>query len=176
MTIEGERITIRPFRHEDLPAIEEASSDDLIPLITTVPRDFTMDEGIAFIDRQNDRLRSGAGWSLAIVDAESQRAIGQIGLWIPQIAKGRVEIGYWIAASGRGRGAASEALELLSSWAFGNLDVSRLTLYIEPWNQASLRTAERAGFQREALLHEWERIDGIAKDMWSYYLGRPTNT
>jgi len=173
-TIEGERYDLRPFRHDDLPLIEEASTDSFIPVLTTVPAEFTFEAGIAFIDRQNFRLSSGAGWSLAIVDCNQQRPVGQIGLWIPQLHKGRAEIGYWIAESGRGNGAAAQAVPLLSEWAFANLDVSRLSLFIEPWNEASIRTAEQAGYEREGLLRDWERVDGIAKDMWSYYLGRPS--
>ena len=170
MTIEGDRFRLRPFRHDDLSLIEEASRDSFIPTITTVPRDFTPETGTAFIDRQNLRLSSGAGWSLAVAETTTDRAIGQIGLWIPQIHKGRAEIGYWIAESGRGLGAAGHALNMLSTWAFSTIDVSRLSLFIEPWNEASIRTAETAGYVREGLLREWERVDGVAKDMWCYYL------
>lgn len=174
--IQGENYEIRPFRHDDVSLIEEASRDDFIPRITTVPNDYSPAAGIAFIDRQNFRMSSGAGWSLAIVDRRAQRAVGQIGLWIPQLGKGRAEIGYWVAESGRGNRAASEAVALLSDWAFANLDVSRLSLFIEPWNAASIRTAEQSGYVREGLLREWERVDGVAKDMWSYYRGRPDRT
>ena len=121
--IEAEGYLMRPFRLEDLPLIEEASSDGPIPLITTVPSDWSPQAGEAFIDRQNSRLSEGEGWSLAIVERRSTRAIGQIGLWIPHLHKGRVEMGYWVAASGRGRGAASQAVEAVSDWAFEHLDV-----------------------------------------------------
>ena len=59
-----------------------------------MPAEYTQDAGIAFIDRQNLRLTSGTGWSLAIVNRASGLAVGQIGLWIPQLHKGRAEIGY----------------------------------------------------------------------------------
>ena len=166
--IEAEGYLMRPFRHEDLPLIEEASSDGLIPLITTVPSDWTPQAGEAFIDRQNSRLSEGEGWSLAIVERRSTRAIGQIGLWIPHLHKGRAEIGYWVAASGRGRGAASQAVEAVSDWAFEHLDVDRLSLFIEPGNIASIRSAERAGYRLEGLLRSWERIGGLSRDMSSY--------
>lgn len=164
----GDRYGLRSFRSEDLHVIEEASRDDFIPLITTVPNMWTPQEGEAFIDRQNSRLSSGEGWSLAIVDRELGRAVGQIGLWISHLHKGRAEIGYWVAASGRGHGAASLAVEALSAWAFEHLDVDRLSLFIEPWNTASIKTAERAGYAHEGLLRSWERVGGIPRDMASY--------
>lgn len=174
--IVGDRYRLRPFRPEDIDLVKEASCDDFIPLITTVPSKWTPQEGQAFIDRQNSRLTSGAGWSLAIVDQTSGRAVGQIGLWISHLRKGRAEIGYWVAASGRGQGTASFAVQALSDWAFEHLDVDRLSLFIEPWNTASIKTAERAGYELEGLLRSWERVGGESRDMGSYARTRPNQT
>lgn len=171
--IANERLRLRLFTFEDLDTIEAASTDDHITTITTVPSNYSPDEGRAFIERQNSRLSAGAGWSLAIDDQHQSQAVGQIGLWISDMEKGRATIGYWIATPHRGNGVASEALRMLSDWAFENLRIHRLSLYVEPWNLASIRTAERAGYQREALLQSWERINGIPKDMWSYVQVRP---
>jgi RimJ/RimL family protein N-acetyltransferase len=41
-------------------------------------------------------------------------------------------------------------------------------LYVEPWNVASIRTAEGAGFQREGLLRSWQEVGGVRKDMYMY--------
>lgn len=166
------RYALRPFAAEDLHVIEEASRDEFIPLVTTVPSAWTPEEGQAFIDRQNGRHPSGEGWSLAIVDRQHGRAVGQIGLWISNLHKGRAEIGYWIAESGRGCGAASEAVDALSEWAFEHLDLDRLSLFIEPWNTPSIKTAERSGYRREGLMTNWERVGGTPRDMWSYALTR----
>jgi RimJ/RimL family protein N-acetyltransferase len=48
------------------------------------------------------------------------------------------------------------------------LRIARLELYVEPWNTASIRTAESAGFQREGLLRSWQEVGGIRKDMYMY--------
>ena len=171
--IVSDRYLLRPFQNEDLPVVEEASRDDLIPLITTVPSTWTPQAGEAFIDRQNSRMSDGEGWSLAIVDRESNQAVGQIGLWITNLHKGRAEIGYWIAASARDKGAASHSVEAITTWAIEHLDVDRLSLFIEPWNIASIKTAERAGYEFEGLLRNWERVGGVSRDMGSYVRTRP---
>jgi len=170
--IVGRQYRLRPFGPQDLHLVEEASRDDFIPLITTVPSEWTQEEERAFIDRQNSRLSAGEGWSLAIVDRQRDRAVGQIGLWIYHLRKGRAEIGYWIAESGRRQGAASQAVEALSDWAFEHLDLDRLSLFIEPWNTASTKTAERAGYEREGLLRNWQRVGGVPRDTWSYARSR----
>lgn len=174
--IVGDRYRLRPFRPDDLDLVEEASRDDLIPLITTVPTTWTPQAGHAFIDRQNARLSDGEGWSLAIAGLTSDRAVGQIGLWISHLHKGRAEIGYWVGASGRGQGAASFAVQALTDWAFEHLDVDRLSLFIEPSNTASIKTAERAGYEFEGVLKNWERVDGVPRDMGSYVRTRLDQT
>lgn len=168
ITLADASVTVRPFTSLDIALVEEASHDDLIPKITTVPTPLTPEAGHAYIDRQLERRSTGQGWSLAIADRKSDRALGQIGLWITNIERGRAEIGYWVASSARGRRAASHAVRLMSDWAFEHLDIDRLSLFIEPWNEASISTAERSGFTREGLLTSWERVGGDATDMLSF--------
>ena len=59
----------------------------------------------------------------------------------------------------------SHALRGVAAFAFGELAIPRLHLFVEPWNVASSRTAEAAGFLREGLLRGWERIDGEQRDV-----------
>jgi RimJ/RimL family protein N-acetyltransferase len=162
--------TLRPFAMSDLGLIRAAAQDPYIPLVTTVPARHTQDGGRAFIERQWDRARTGQGYSFAIADAATGQPVGQIGLWLRTVGEGRASIGYWVAPSARGRGAASHALAAVARWAFAGLRIPRLELYIEPWNEASTRTAERAGFRREGLLREWQEIGGRRTDMLIYAL------
>ncbi|MDV6277748.1 GNAT family protein [Rhodococcus erythropolis] len=54
----------------------------------------------------------------------------------------------------------------MSEWAQTTLKIPRLELYVEPWNAASLRTADNAGFTREGLLRSWQEVGGERKDMY----------
>ncbi|MEV7023280.1 GNAT family protein [Kitasatospora sp. NPDC093558] len=62
----------------------------------------------------------------------------------------------------------------LRRWRLSDADVLReaaeLELHIEPWNTGSLRTAERAGFQREGLLLAHRTIAGERRDLELYAL------
>ena len=49
------------------------------------------------------------------------------------------------------------------AFAFEELAIPRLHLFVEPWNIASARTAEAAGFRREARCGVG-RIDGEQRD------------
>jgi [ribosomal protein S5]-alanine N-acetyltransferase len=166
--LEAGPFRLRPFMLGDLDVVREASADPLIPLITTVPAAFTQDEGRRYIERQWSRAEQGTGYSFAIADAVTDRAVGQAGLWLSSVSEGRASVGYWVAESGRGRRAAAFAVRALVCWGHQARHIPRLELYVEPWNTASIRTAERAGFQREGLLRGWQEVGGERKDMFMY--------
>ena len=80
-----------------------------------------------------------------------------------------VELGYMVAPSARGRGVATEALRLLTAWAFEKLGAVRAELVISTENEASKRVAERCGYQREAVLRSVHQKQGLRDDVeiWS---------
>ncbi|MEU9995751.1 GNAT family N-acetyltransferase [Streptomyces sp. NPDC050848] len=159
---------LRAWERADLPLVEEASTDPYIPLTTTVPPVYSDGEGEAFVRRQRSRAETGAGYSFVVVRRRDERPAGMIGLWLRDLPEGRATLGYWIAPSCRGEGAAAAALTAVSTWAQGELGIPRLQLLVEPWNAASARTAERAGFVREGLLRSWQEVAGERRDMVMY--------
>jgi RimJ/RimL family protein N-acetyltransferase len=165
-------VALRAFTDADAPLIQSVGSDPLIPLITTVPASGSTAEALGYIARQHDRLRTGAGYSFAVTDAATDEAFGQIGLWLHDLRQGRASIGYWIAPARRRRGGGSRALAVLVRWAWTVPGLERLELYVEPWNEASWRTAEAAGFQREGVLRQWQAVGQTRRDMFMYSLLR----
>lgn len=59
------------------------------------------------------------------------------------------EVSYWLAAQARGRGAATRALTLFSSWLFTNAGLTELRLRAHRDNTASQKSAMRAGYRRD---------------------------
>lgn len=161
----SEHVVLRPFGPEDIDLVREASADPQIPSITSVPSHYSDEAGRDFVERQRSRAIDGDGLSFVIAGvAEPKVGVGSIGLWLHEIESGRASIGYWLIASARGHGLAGQALRALAAFAFDELAIPRLHLFVEPWNVASAHTAEFAGFRREATLRGWERIDGEQHD------------
>lgn len=77
---------------------------------------------------------------------------------------GRADVGYWLLPEGRGRGCATRAVLLISEWAIRELGIVRLQLWAEPENVASLRVADRRGYQREGVLRSFEEVGGRRVD------------
>ncbi|MGN6379265.1 MAG: GNAT family N-acetyltransferase [Gaiellales bacterium] len=161
---------LRAFATGDLELVREASSDLYIPQISTVPAVFTRETGLAFIARQTDRVQSGVGYPFAIARLVDDVAVGHVGVWPRPTDRERASVGYWVAPSARGRGAAGRAVQALCEWAFRWLGVQRLEAYVEPWNVASQRTVEAAGFVREGTMRSWQKVGTERKDMHMYAL------
>lgn len=160
---------LRAFALSDLPLVRQAAADPYIPAITSVPARYTDDQGLAFIARQHERAASAHGYSFVITDTdEPARGQGSIGLWLREIESGRASIGYWLAPAARGRHLAGWALRALAAFAHDELAIPRLHLFVEPWNVASARTAEFAGFTLEAHLRAWERVGDEQHDADCY--------
>jgi [ribosomal protein S5]-alanine N-acetyltransferase len=166
-------VLLRPFLLSDLPLIRHAATDPYIPAVTSVPATYSDDEGRAFIERQQRQPIDGNGYVFVIADSDDPgQAFGGLGMWLHEIESGRASIGYWVVPAARGKHRAGWALRAVVTFAFAVLAIPRLHLFIEPWNIASQRTAEFAGFTREALLHGWERINHVQSDVYTYSLLR----
>ena len=161
-------VRLRRFRDDDAGMAIELSQDQYVPTVGSLPARATHGQALEWLERQRHVHVRGSGFSFAVADAESDRCVGQIGLWGWPLQQGRTEAGYGVAPSARGRRLAAHALLALLDFAWTVPELHRMELYIEPWNTASVRTAEYAGFQREGLLRSHHEIAGERRDMLLY--------
>jgi [ribosomal protein S5]-alanine N-acetyltransferase len=159
-------VLLRPFTDDDVPMVLDLATDPYVPLIGSLPAHATEEEARAYIARNRGRWAEGHGFSFAVADAATGRAVGGTGLWLAAgLPHGRAEIGYAIAPGARGHGHAADALAAVTGFAWTIPPLHRLELHIEQWNVASIRTAERAGYRREGLLRSYQEIGGRRRDM-----------
>jgi RimJ/RimL family protein N-acetyltransferase len=112
--------------------------------------------------------RDGTREAFAVVDGEGS-FLG-LGLAFGIDREGRqLELGYVVAPNARGRGVATRTLELLTKWAFSELDALRIELWISASNEPSKRVAERVGYRHEGTLRSYHFKQGIRDDfeIWS---------
>jgi len=162
-------VSLRPWRRSDIATVVEASRDPYIPKVTTLPAPFTRGAGERWLDRQGARSRSGVGVSLAIAEPSSDEAVGAVVLM--HRGGGVHGLGYWLLSTARGRGLASRAVGLVVGWALAEPAVAELEALVEPWNEASIRVAERAGFTRDRLLRAEISVAGREADVVRYVRG-----
>ncbi|MCC3264738.1 GNAT family N-acetyltransferase [Arthrobacter gengyunqii] len=161
-------VILRRFQDEDAAMAMKLATDPYVPTVGTLPANATQDEALAWVERQRQHHIRGTGLAFSIADAATNHCLGQIGLWLRELGAGRAQAGYAVSPDARGRGVAADALEALQDFAWTIPDLHRIELYIEPWNTASVRTAENAGFSCEGLLRSHQEIAGARRDMLLY--------
>jgi RimJ/RimL family protein N-acetyltransferase len=157
------RVRLRWLREDDAPAVVTACRDPEIPRWTFMEAGLTRRRAAGWIERAARLRAEGAAARFAIVGADGDRFLGQVGISIDWLRVSG-ETFYWVAAPARGRGVATTALRLVSGWALGSLGLERLELLTDPRNRASQRVAERAGYVREGTLRSYQPFKGRRMD------------
>ena len=163
----GALVRLRPFRLDDADAVARACGDPDIPAFTMMAPNLTVEEARQWIATGLEWWPRGVA-RFAITIPPEDGCVGQVGVQF-DFAMRRAEAFYWVAPDVRGLGVASEALTLVTRWAFTDHGIVRAQLVTHQSNVASQRVAERCGFRREGVLRAWEPVKGSQPDvvMWS---------
>jgi RimJ/RimL family protein N-acetyltransferase len=114
--------------------------------------------------REAGRRGRGEAIGLVIADRDGDAFLGQMILHSFHWRFRRCDVGFFLVPAARGAGRATEALRLLVDWAFRELGMVRVGLMTAPWNEPTMRLAERCGFAPEGVLRAYtiefgERVD-----------------
>jgi ribosomal-protein-alanine N-acetyltransferase len=146
-------VRLRPWRPGDAEAVVAAFADPVsVYWMHQVSQPYGEQDALAYVDRMNQAIRARTGGAFAVADAATDEVAGSIGFSVVDAELEIVEIGYWAAPAARGRGVATRALRLLSTWLLGNVGAQRVQIRADIENVASLRVAEKSGFSREGVL------------------------
>jgi RimJ/RimL family protein N-acetyltransferase len=107
------------------------------------------------LDTAQGWCRSSADWdghaTFVIVD-HREALLGNITLVNIDVEQATAEIGYRVAPWARNRGVATDALELVTDWAFEATALRRITLFHSVANPASCRVATKCRYPMEGTL------------------------
>ncbi|CAL9431889.1 Putative ribosomal N-acetyltransferase YdaF [Streptomyces sp. enrichment culture] len=169
VTLGTERLVLRPFEPQDVPAVHAACQDPDILRWTTLPEPYERRHAQEFV------LNIGpAGWredtaynfGVFTRDGELAGSMGLVRITPPGPEGRLAELGYWTARERRGRGYTVEAARAVADWAFGELGVERLEWFAEAGNTGSRAVAERLGFVVEGTLRARITFRGTRRDAW----------
>jgi len=140
--LEAGEFILRAWRPKEAAWYLSARDEDVFAW-TTEARSATRDELAATISENNARPK----WVALAICRGDGTPIGNISL-VPAVGQsGWAEISYWLAPSGRRRGAATRAVGALVDWALAEGDFDGVFLKIAPRNAASIAVAVRCGFR-----------------------------
>ena len=146
VTLETERLILRPWRGEDRAPFAALNADPTV--MEFFPKTLDTDESDAIVDRvQAGFAQHGYGpWALEVKGAAS--FIGFCGIWTPRFEAHFtpcIEIGWRLAFDAWGHGYASEASAAALEFGFERLGLSEIVAFATPDNHRSRRVMERLG-------------------------------
>lgn len=167
--IEGSDIFLKEFINKDaaeLLHLQVENKEFFEQFSMRQPNGFYTEQG------QEERIRSfrrdkekDESYNFGIYSSSESQLLGTINLF--QILRGSLQsafIGYFMDRKQNGKGYTSEAVKLLVHYGFKELKLHRIEAGVMPYNTASIRVLEKAGFYKEGIARKSVNINGKWED------------
>ncbi len=140
-----ERLTLRPLSVTDAPALFAARSDPEVMRYWDWPPQTSVEQVENIIQDHFTEVADGNVLWWAVALTPDGPAIGECDLSEIDHQHRRAEVGYLFNGAYWGNGYASEAMQAVIAYAFGDLHLERLWARFQSGNVASQRLLERLG-------------------------------
>jgi [ribosomal protein S5]-alanine N-acetyltransferase len=157
-----DKVQIRPWVHADAAALAACIGNKKIwdNLRDYIPHPYSIADARDYIARQQ---AVNPVQHFAIVHGDI--LAGGCGIILKEdVYRKTAEIGYWIAEPCWGMGIATEAVKLLTAYAFTTFDIVRLQAEVFEHNKASMKVLQKNGFTQEAIHHKAVIKNGVLLD------------
>ncbi len=144
-----DRIRFRPYRDGDVALVTELFADEHARRF--YPEMIDERQCQMWIDTNRERYEADGFGLWAIEDRQSGSFLGDCGFTFQDVeGHRRLELGYHLTATARGRGLITEAGRACLDHAFDDLRQSWVCSIVDPENTPSIAVAAR--------LHEWSKV------------------
>lgn len=162
---QGDTVSLHPIEDDDHEFVQRGRNhpDVRVPLTDTRIR--TLEDVAESVGESDYRF-------LICVDGGDgdTESVGEIAFAYVAQEGERGALMYWIHPDHRRNGYVTEASELFLEYAFGECGFHKVTARVLVSNEASYKTLEKLGFQREGTRREAAVVDGEYEDMYTYGL------
>jgi RimJ/RimL family protein N-acetyltransferase len=151
-------------RVDDRPAVVASSLDPEIARWRHRPPADPADAE-AYIRRRAAEWLRDDRYSWAVCEPTTGEMLGEVELAELDLCHGTADVACWALPAARGRGMTTTAVSAVLRFAYGGLDLHRVTYAWADGNIASARVAEKCGFRVEGRLREAWVVDGRRVDV-----------
>jgi len=146
--LHGPRVTLRPWRADDLDALAALNADPRV--MQHFPQPLTPEESAAMVDRMQAAI-DARGWGNWAVEVDG-RCIGFAELSVPSFHARFTpctEIGWRLAFDAWGRGYATEAARLALAYGFALAGLAEIVSFTATSNRRSMAVMQRIGMSHD---------------------------
>ena len=158
-SFETERLLIRgplPGDGAEVHAAVNESLDELLPWMDWPRQHETVEDSEERVRRNRARFLERTDLLLLLFMKGTDTLVGGSGLHRMDWSVPRFEIGYWCRTRFAGNGFITEAVRVITSFAFEHLDARRVEIRCDSLNERSIGVAKRAGYRLEGELRNAE--------------------
>lgn len=167
-TLAGSTFVLRPYRYGDEISIAAQGKNLKIYLPTLlISYPFTLEGAKQWVEWNIQVAEQKSPIVINFVIEVDGKAVGSIGL-VHIVLGHKAEIGYWLGEEYWGRGIMTEAVKLLTKYAFEKLGLVRVYAKVFVWNEASQTVLKKAGFQFEGMHKKDVQNAGEFLDVYTF--------
>ncbi len=166
-------VLIRPFTDADAEAFQAtvlASVDTVGRVFSWCHAGYSLADAQAWMTRCQRAWESRSDYPFAIVDADTGRLLGSVGINHLNAVHRNGNIGYWVRSGATRGGVCSAAVTLVARFGFHDLGLVRLEIVTQLGNAASQGVASRVGARFECIARDRIIVDGAPEDARVYAL------
>ncbi|WP_430390179.1 GNAT family N-acetyltransferase [Dyella sp. 20L07] len=164
-------VRLRPWQPGHAEALHEAARESIATVGRWLPwcsESYDWEDSVSWVEHCQSGWIRGEPYAFAIFDLQG-RLLGGIGLSRLDRVHRSANLGYWVRQQDQGKGIASAAVAAIVDFGFNTLGLLRIEIVVATDNQASRRTAERAGAHLDGISPSrlWHQGESIAAAVYS---------
>jgi RimJ/RimL family protein N-acetyltransferase len=166
-----ERLVLRRFRAEDLPALVAYRSDPAVARYQSWDVPYPARRASRMLDELalQHPDTPGQWFQFAVARPDDDRLIGDCGVRVPDDEPRVAELGFTFATGWQGRGYATEAVRRLLDYLFDDRAKHRVFASCDPRNVRSAALLRRVGMRREGLCRQsyWSKGEWTDEELFA---------
>ena len=163
--LKNDRIALRSPEPEDLELMYAMENDTTLWSVGNATLPYSRYTLRSYLEQSRQDLFS-EHQARFVIELAGGEAAGMIDLAEYDPLNSRAEVCIGLLGRYRGKGIATETMQLLCEYAFKKLHIHQLYAYVPQWNNESITLFEKNGFEKSALLRQWQRNENGYNDVF----------
>lgn len=173
--LDNKNIKLRALESSDLDALFEIENDSSLWDISDTLAPYSRELLSKYLEESAKDIFEAKQLRLVISPTGTDKLLGLVDLFQFEPHHRRAGMGIIIKKEHQGQGIATQAIELMTQYAFKFLGLNQLFAHVPSNNPGSKRLFENSGFILSGTLKDWMKVNEGYADVYIYQLLNPEN-